>query len=156
MTARKGMDNLPNEHEKIHSMTAEDAADKNRYETLFDEFMDVIEFQLVKYRDGWGLADRQGANLGEIESDRFVDAAGIIDRLDIYIHDYFTADVQEALGGHADADLSQLLAEAREKMAPEELEHYRFELEVLDMICNHPDEIDLEKCLFTVEEDEKK
>ena len=44
---------------------------KNRWEELFDELLDLIEFRLIKYPDGWGLVDRQGANLGDIESDRF-------------------------------------------------------------------------------------
>lgn len=47
---------------------------KNRYETLFEEFMDLTEFTLIKYKDGWGLHDRQGGNLGDIESDRFENA----------------------------------------------------------------------------------
>ena len=36
---------------------------KNRWEELFDELLDLIEFRLIKYPDGWGLLDRQGANM---------------------------------------------------------------------------------------------
>ena len=43
---------------------------KNKYEKLFDEFISITDFRLVKYMDGFGLIDLQGADLGEIESDR--------------------------------------------------------------------------------------
>lgn len=45
--------------------------DKNKYEKLFDSFLDLTEFSLIKHRDGFGLEDRQGANLGDIEDDRY-------------------------------------------------------------------------------------
>lgn len=31
---------------------------------------------------------------------------------------------------------------------------YRYGLDVLDMVCNHPQEIDLENCYFTEEEED--
>lgn len=124
---------------------------KNQWEILFDQFLNTIEFRLVKYPDGWGLIDKQGANLGSIESDRFYDAATVIDRLDIYTEDYFVDDIQENMEKRVD-DWSELVSEARTTMTPEELEHYRFDLDVLDMICCHPYEINLENCYFTEEE----
>ena len=126
---------------------------KNQWETLFDQFLDTVEFRLVKYSDGWGLVDKQGANLGEIESDRFDDAAMILDRLDIYIGDYFVDDIRETMGEGASEDWPQLLQEARTAMTPKELEYHRFDLDVLEMICNHPNEINLENCCYTEEEE---
>ena len=61
---------------------------RNRWEELFDELLDLIEFRLIKYPDGWGLVDRQGANLGDIESDRFDSSVTLIDRLEVYVRDY--------------------------------------------------------------------
>ena len=69
--------------------------EQNRWEGLFDEFLDVIEFRLVRYPTGWGVVDCQGANLGDIERDRFENAKSLIDRLDVYIQDYFIADIAE-------------------------------------------------------------
>ena len=125
---------------------------KNQWETLFDQLLNTVEFRLVKYSDGWGLVDKQGANLGEIESDRFDDAAMILDRLDIYIGDYFVDDIRETMGEGASEDWPQLLQEARTAMTQKELEYHRFDLDVLEMICNHPNEINLENCCYTEEE----
>lgn len=125
---------------------------KNQWETLFDQLLNTVEFRLVKYSDGWGLVDKQGANLGEIESDRFDDAAMILDRLDIYIGDYFVDDIRETMGEGSSEDWPQLLQEARTAMTPKELEYHRFDLDVLEMICNHPNEINLENCCYTEEE----
>lgn len=41
---------------------------KNGRECLFDQFLETINFRLVKYPSGWGLIDKQGADLGNIES----------------------------------------------------------------------------------------
>ena len=49
-------------------------------------------------------------------------------------------------------DWSELLEFAKETMAPEDLERYHFDLEILDMICNHPSEVNLENCFFDREE----
>ena len=126
---------------------------RNQWETLFDQLLNTVEFRLVKYSDGWGLVDKQGANLGEIESDRFDDAAMILDRLDIYIGDYFVDDIRETMGEGASEDWPQLLQEARTAMTQKELEYHRFDLDVLEMICNHPNEINLENCCYTEEEE---
>ncbi len=122
--------------------------DKGTFETLFDDFLNTIEFQLVKYSDGWGVEDQQGANLGDIEQDRFEDAAAIIDRLDIYIRDYFVSDLEEGLGEEQYDDWSLLLEAANKKLSSDDLNQYRFELKILDMICNHLGEINLEECCF--------
>lgn len=96
--------------------------------------------------------DKQGADLGSIESDRFKDAAGILDRMDAYINDYFVSDIVEDSGCIEYRNWSELLAFAREHMAPEDLERYHLDLEILDMICNHPSEVNLENCRFDMEE----
>ena len=127
---------------------------QNKWEALFDRFLKTIEFRLVKYHDGWGLIDKQGANLGGIESDRFGNAAMILDRLDIYIRDYFVDDIRETVGESASEDWPQLLQEAKAAMTPKELECHSFDLDVLEMVCSHPHEINLENCRFTTELEE--
>ena len=78
---------------------------KNKWEKLFDEFLDLTEFRLIKHKGNdvecdpwiWSIVDLQGANLGNIEGDRFSDAQGILDRMDIYINDYFIQDIEDLL-----------------------------------------------------------
>lgn len=124
------------------------------FEALFDRFLGIIEFRLVKYPDGWGLVDETGVNLGDIEADRFDNSEAVIDRLDIYIWDYFVSDIKDELGLEDSPDLAALLDAAQKAIPPERLEDYRDELAILDMICNHPGEIDLETCSHTAEEDQ--
>ena len=119
--------------------------DKNKWEHLFDQFLETIDFRLVKYPDGWGLIDQQRANLGNIESDRFRNASTIIDRLDIYIKDYFADEIQEGMDGCETEEWSDLLQEARTTMQSKDLEDYRYGLDVLDMVCNHPQTATLPK-----------
>lgn len=128
--------------------------DKNEWESLFDQLLNTIEFRLVKYPDGWGLIDKQGADLGGIESDRFDDAAMILDRLDVYIRDYFVDDIRETVGESASENWPQLLREAKAAMTSKELEYHSFDLNVLEMVCSHPREINLENCCFTEEQED--
>lgn len=63
-------------------------------EDLDKKFIDLLhemDFELVKNDDGtYGLHDLQGANLGDIESEKFETAWDIMDRLSgAYINDYF-------------------------------------------------------------------
>ena len=95
------------------------AITQNKWEKLFEEFMDLTEFSLIKHRnpehvveyetpDGdpicavdycgdWSIYDRQGANLGDINEERFDNARQIFDRMDIYINDYIYRDLEEEL-----------------------------------------------------------
>ena len=124
---------------------------KNKYEELFDSFLSITDFRLVKYLDGFGLMDLQGANFGEIESDRFKTAEDIFDRMDIYIHDYIIEDIQECLEeagyDYYTGNYQGLIDYCRRKL-PES----KWDLDVLDMIVNHPDEINLENCNYEEEE----
>lgn len=78
----------------------------------------------------------------------------ILDRLDIYIRDYFVDDIRETVGESASEDWPQLLQEAKAAMTPKELECHSFDLDVLEMVCSHPHEINLENCRFTTEQEE--
>ena len=132
---------------------------QNKWEKLFDEFLDLTEFTLIKHKPNdyeydparWSLRDEQGGNLGDIESDRFINAEGILDRMDIYINDYIITDIEE-LAEENNIDLSDWgswdeLLSYRDKF-PEDC---WYEFNLLNMICNHFEEINLENCLYEEE-----
>lgn len=155
------------------------------YTELFEGFLDLIEFTLVKhanpvlvlkYKDlddneviekhvgTWSLYDRQGANLGDINEDRFDNVMQIIDRLDIYINDYFYADLEDELEAYeVDLEGRELPWSAETWLALrddnefyEKNKHYfdvhKWEFDVLDMIAYHINEINLEECYYEEEE----
>ncbi len=134
---------------------------QNKWEKLFDEFLDLTEFTLIKHKLNdyeydparWGLIDNQGANLGDIQSDRFVDAADILERMDTYIHDYVITDIEE-LAEENNIDISDwdgwgwdYLLSYRDKF-PQDCQ---YEFDLLEMICYHFEEIDLENCTYEEE-----
>ena len=135
---------------------------QNKYEKLLDEFLDLTEFRLVRHQNDydeysdeyghWSLIDSQGANLGDIEGDRFESAAQILDRMTIYINDYIVEDIEECL------EEKGLLPEYEYNSwddilinAAPLLPENTFEFDLLDMIINHFDEINLENCTYEEE-----
>ena len=123
---------------------------KRTYEDLFDQFLETTDFRLIKYgEDEWGLEDLSGANLGNIEQDRFRVAMHLIDRMDIYIESYYICDIQDLLeeAGHNDIEYDNW-AELIEKARPLLGKEYQGELDILDAIFSHAEEIDLNKCYF--------
>ena len=130
---------------------------KNTYEKLFDEFLDLTEFSLLKHRTEsddadvgaglFSLEDRQGANLGDIESERFETAAQILDRMDVYIQDYLITDIEDALDEESiaiDCDWEEY-GKYRD-LIPD----YGFDFDLLDMIVNHFNEINLNNCDYSL------
>ena len=130
---------------KIEDILIEQS-DTVKYTILFEIFLDVIDFELVKYQDGYGLNDIQYANLGNIESDRFKNAKEIFDRLDIYIQDYYINVLEDATEEKDDKDnvcSCETWLEYLDKHKDLKTE-YILEYKVFDMIVNHADNIDLE------------
>lgn len=130
----------------LKALKEEVKRDKNKYEKLFDEMLEYMEFRLVKYPDGtFGLIDLQGGNLGNIEDDRFDNALQLLDRLDIYYEDYFIRDLEEQLEevgvDTSDLDTFEDFLQYRDKL-PEA----QWDFDVLDMVINHPNDIDLNNC----------
>lgn len=123
---------------------------KNTYEKLFDEFLDLTEFRLLKHKDGtFSLKDRQCANLGDIEDDRFTLASEILDRMDVYIQDYLIVDIEDALDEKSieiDCDWEEY-GQYRD-LIPD----YKFDFDLLDMIVNHFDKVDLNNCDYSLAE----
>lgn len=127
------------------------AKSQNKWEKLFDSFLDLTEFSLIKHEDGFGLEDRQGANLGDIEDDRFETAEQIFERMSIYIDDYIDEDLcnvwVDELGFSCD-DIPDTLEDWLDHK--EELKKYQYEIDLIDMICNHYKEINLENCTYEI------
>lgn len=117
---------------------------KNTYEKLFDEFLNITEFRLLKHKDGtFSLEDQQCANLGDIEGDCFTSASEILDRMDVYIQDYLITDIEDALDEKSieiDCDWEEY------GQYQKDLPDYKFDFDLLDMIINHPDKVDLNNC----------
>lgn len=136
---------------------------KNKWEELFEQYMDLTEFTLIKYSDGWGIYDIQGGNLGDIESDRFENAADIFDRMNVYIEDYFFEDLERELDAYnVDLDGREIpcggdawleLKNDNEFYSKNKkyFDEHAWEFDVLDMIANHANEIDLENVYYKSE-----
>ena len=121
---------------------------KNTYEELFDEFLALTEFRLLKHKDGtFSLEDRQCANLGDIEDDRFETASEVLDRMDIYIQDYLIRDIEDALDEKSiEIDCAWEEYGKYRDVIPD----YKFDFDLLDMIINHPDRVDLNNCDYSL------
>ena len=121
---------------------------KDTYEKLFDEFLNITEFRLLKHKDGtFSLEDQQCANLGDIEDDRLETASEVLDRMDVYIQDYLVADIEDALDEESiaiDCDWKEY-GKYRD-LIPD----YRFDFDLLDMIVNHSNEVDLNNCDYSL------
>ena len=121
---------------------------KNTYEELFDAFLNITEFRLLKHNDGtFSLEDRQCANLGDIEDDRFETASEVLDRMDVYIQDYLAAGIEDAL----DEKSIEIDCDWKEYGKYRDLiPDYRFDFDLLDMIVNHSNEVDLNNCDYSL------
>lgn len=135
----------------------------NKWEKLFEEFLECVEFTLMKHTDGWGVHDRQCANLGDIENDRFEDAEDVLDRMDTYITDYFYADLEDELSAYevdmgwrevpSDATGWLLLRNDADFVEKNKtyFDNHSWEFEVLEMIVYHVDKINLENIHYEEE-----
>lgn len=139
--------------------------EQNRWESLFEDFLDVTDFKLIKHTDGWGLYDKQCANLGGIEEDRFESAEDIFDRMEVYIIDSFYNDLDDELDAYK-VDMADRerpcsaeewldLRDDKEFYRKNEdyIENHSFEFNVLEMILRHASEINLENVEYEMEEE---
>lgn len=121
-----------------------------RFSKIFKSMLDSVDFALEKYGDGFGLMDLQGANWGDIESDRFKTPSEIVQRLDIYIEDSYNNDLhEEASYYYGDKTLPDSCEDWLSFMDnhSEFKEKYMFEYEVIDMIVNHLEEVNLDEVM---------
>lgn len=124
---------------------------QNKWEKLFDSFLELTEFSLIKHEDGFGLEDRQGANLGDIEADRFETAEQIFERMSIYIDDYIDEDLCNVWVDELEFSCNDIPDTLEGWLDhKEELKEYQYEIDLIDMICNHYNEINLENCTYEI------
>lgn len=128
---------------------------QNKWEKLFDEFLDLTEFTLVKHQNDWSVIDNQEGNVGDIESDRFTSAGQILDRMDIYIEDYIIEPLEQAFfasgPAHIEFDVYGDYFADILKHRNDLPDDYSGDFDILDMICNHSEEINLENCTYEEE-----
>lgn len=73
-------------------------------------FLENFDFKYEHNKDNKiELIDTQGANLGDIESEKFDGVLGVLDRLDIYYHDYIYEDLCDAFKYEGEEDYSKIL-----------------------------------------------
>lgn len=124
----------------------------NKYSELFHDMLGYLDFALDKDSYGWYLVDLQKANLGDIESERFDDAEALIDRLDGYIEDCIVRDIVDELHiefvDELQANWANLVIAAREI---DKLGTYTQEIDILDMVCHHAEEVSLFECMSMYE-----
>ena len=129
---------------------------QNRWECLFEGWLDLTDFILIKYNDGWGLCDRQGGNLGNIEGDRFANATEIIYRMEVYIIDYIFNDLEDCW----DDETNQAEYPYGYPNNLEDWLQYRdmmpnnqYEMDLCEMMAYHTNEINLENVYYESEEE---
>lgn len=129
----------------------EDVSDgKGDFTDLFVNFLYSTEFALNKDEDGYYLVDLQGANLGNINKDRFQSAEEIFDRMEVYIEDYFVDDLEdwaEYYKIELPGSYEEMLHFIDDNDEYPLTDNEKYSYEVLDMVVNHYDDIDLEKAL---------
>lgn len=120
----------------------------NCWEELFLEFLDMTEFYLRKRIDEkdnecFSLVDGQRADLGDIESEKFYSASEILDRMEIYEDDYIIKDLEEC----AQSENIELQYNMWSDLLKYRglMENNEGDFDLIDMICNHADEIDINK-----------
>lgn len=123
------------------------------YTELFSEFLELIGFDLIKTTDEdndvvWKLKDAQYGNLGDIEDDEFYNAEDILGRLDMYVEDYLISDLEEIIGKNFNS-WEDLLDYCERHRKTKRLLDSSTDIDTLDMILNHADEVDLEKVPYT-------
>jgi hypothetical protein len=109
---------------------------------LFESILDIEEFVMVRYQDGtWGLQDRQGANLGDIESERFENMAQVLDRMEIYHIDYFEESVMEYFDIHTHNGYVDLVRQCRKQILEDDGydDYSQEDLDILEFIGLAPE-----------------
>jgi len=117
----------------------------NKWEDMFLDFLEMTEFYLHRKVDEndvycYGLEDGQHANLGAIESESFYSASEILDRMEIYEYDYIIRDLQECADQQLEYNYWSDLLQYRLQMPDNQ-----YDFELIDMICNHSEDIDINK-----------
>ena len=112
----------------------------------FEQLIESVEFRVIQQDNGrYRLEDMQGANLGDIEQEEFNSKAAVIDRMEVYWHDYYASILEEDLEIYNYKDYGDLCEQAKEKMKTLQLDYdslrdYICVIEALELIANPPKE----------------
>lgn len=122
---------------------------QNKWEKLFDEFLELTEFTLVRHQNDWSLIDHRD-DTSDIEECRFENAMEIFWRLDGHTDYYIIGAIEDVALGKG-IDISDwgnwgwdYLLSYRDKFP----QNYQWYFDVLNMICYHDEEINLENCTY--------
>lgn len=119
------------------------------YNKIFRDWLDLTEFELVKHGNRYGLRDLQGGNLGDIESERFTEARCILDGMDPYIEDYLVEPIYCCVcpdnEAYPDGDWDRFVDIARQYAREFDIHDSDYDIEMLDMICNHFEEVNIDE-----------
>ena len=109
--------------------------DFSYYYNLFEDMLDLYEFDLAVDDEGfWRVVDRQSANLGGIEQDKFETLASIVDRMDAYHNDYIIEDLEKCFPEIEYSNWEDLYKELISLSNDEDLSEFEFDIRVLEMI----------------------
>lgn len=111
--------------------------DFSYYYNLFEDMLDLYEFDLAVDDEGfWRVVDRQSANLGGIEQDKFETLASIVDRMDAYHNDYIIEDLEKCFPEIEYSNWEDLYKQliGLFKRNKEDLSEFEFDIRVLEMI----------------------
>lgn len=117
------------------------------YNKIFRDWLDLTEYELVKYEDGYGLHDLQGGSI--IDHEKFENASQILDRMDHHIEDYLVEPIYCNICPDDEAypdGCWDLFVETAKKYSGEFGYHdCDYDIEMLDMICNHSEEVNIDE-----------
>lgn len=109
--------------------------DFSYYYNLFEDMLDLYEFDLALDKENyWRVVDRQSANLGGIEQDKFETLASIVDRMEAYHNDYIIEDLEKCFPEIEYSNWEDLYKELISLSNDEDLSEFEFDIRVLEMI----------------------
>ena len=135
---------------------------------VFESFLDITEFSVHKSTDEDGnpcyvLRDHQGGNLGDIESDTFQNAEEIIERMGVYVDDYFIEPIIDNLAQYdidcpesADEIIKLIRSEQFKNDYPELYKEYNephSDIQILELVAEHGEDVDLERVATELDDD---
>lgn len=113
------------------------------YLTVFENMLELYDFKLVENDDdSFNFEDLQGANLGNIESDKITTLKEAVSRLEAYHDDYVYRSVEELyddFGGNNYYDSYYKLIKSEPDFEKHLIEHLPFHHEYVILIEEAPD-----------------
>lgn len=153
---------------------------QNKWEEIFQYWLNLTEFTIIKHKtpqgkdydpiEGigeygvWSVRDDQGANLGDIESQRFQFSEELVSRFadSIYFNDYILRELEDYFKSEEDDKFieeqwNKNLGECDNwlniaKNNPEFCEGRKWAFDIIEMFMHHMNDINLENCDYEEED----